>query len=99
VWFLAENGRIRFFRPTVIASYALDELLWGDPHAPGHESRLAFGLTLTNVILHAACSVLVDVAAAAPYRATRLRFELDRPLPDAVLLKWEPPLDNWRAHP
>ena len=51
LWFLDEDGRIRFFRPTVVASYGLDWKLWGD--------RYAFGLTLTNVMIHLGCSLLV----------------------------------------
>ena len=63
VWFLDEEGRVRFFRPTVIASYALDEWLWsGNESRAGGNARLdrvAFGLTLTNALLHASCSALV----------------------------------------
>ncbi len=51
LWFMQEEGRIRFFRPTVVLSYALDRAVWGD--------RVAFGLTLTNVLIHLACSLLV----------------------------------------
>ena len=40
LWFLDEDGRVRFFRPTVAASYGLDWLLWGD--------RYVFGLTLNQ---------------------------------------------------
>jgi len=51
LWFLNEDGCVRFFRPTVVASYGLDWMLWGD--------RYAFGLTLTNVLFHMGCSLLV----------------------------------------
>jgi hypothetical protein len=51
LWFMQEEGRIRFFRPTVVLSYALDRAVWGD--------QVAFGLTLTNVLIHLACSLLV----------------------------------------
>ncbi|MEN8255153.1 MAG: hypothetical protein ABFR33_06745 [Verrucomicrobiota bacterium] len=51
LWFLDEGGRIRFFRPTVAASYGLDRMLWG--------SHYAFGLTLTNALIHLGCSLLV----------------------------------------
>ncbi len=51
LWFMEEDGRIRFFRPTVSVSYALDWKLWGD--------RYAFGLTLTNVLIHLGCCLLV----------------------------------------
>ncbi len=51
LWFMQEEGVVRFFRPTVVLSYALDWKLWGD--------HVAFGLTLTNVLIHLACSALV----------------------------------------
>lgn len=51
LWFLNEDGRIRFFRPTVAASYGLDWILWSDQYA--------FGLTLTNVLIHLGCCLLV----------------------------------------
>lgn len=51
LWFVNESGRVRFFRPTVVLSYALDWAIWG--------KRYAFGLTLTNVLVHLACSLLV----------------------------------------
>ena len=51
LWFMQEEGRIRFFRPTVMLSYALDWKIWGD--------RYPLGLTLTNVLVHLACSLLV----------------------------------------
>jgi hypothetical protein len=51
LWFVDEPGRVRFFRPTVVLSYGFDRWLWG--------SRYPFGLTLTNVIVHLACSLLV----------------------------------------
>ncbi|RKX40277.1 MAG: hypothetical protein DRP64_12880 [Verrucomicrobia bacterium] len=51
LWFLNEEGRVRFFRPTVVASYGLDWMLWGDHYA--------FGLTLTNVLVHLGCCLLV----------------------------------------
>ena len=51
LWFMEEIGRIRFFRPTVVASYGLDWKLWGE--------RYAFGLTLTNVLIHLSCCLLV----------------------------------------
>lgn len=51
LWFVQEKGRVRFFRPTIVLSYAVDWWIWG--------KRYAFGLTLTNVLLHLACSLLV----------------------------------------
>jgi hypothetical protein len=48
LWFMAEEGRVRFFRPVVAASYAVDAIVWGDHHA--------LGLTLTNVLIHLACA-------------------------------------------
>ena len=47
LWFLEEEGKVRFFRPTVIASYALDQQLWGE--------RYALGLTVSNVCIHLLC--------------------------------------------
>lgn len=51
LWFMQEEGRIRFFRPTVLLSYALDQALWGE--------KVELGLTLSNVWIHLACSMLV----------------------------------------
>lgn len=51
LWFMQEEGRIRFFRPTVLLSYAVDKAIWGGNHA--------LGLTITNVLIHLACSMLV----------------------------------------
>lgn len=51
LWFVREDGRVRFFRPTIVLSYALDWWIWG--------GRYPFGLTLTNVLLHLACTFLV----------------------------------------
>lgn len=51
LWFMQEEGRIRFFRPTVVLSYALDWKIWGDAYP--------LGLTLTNVLIHLGCSLLV----------------------------------------
>lgn len=51
LWFMEEEGRIRFFRPTVAASYGLDWKLWGDSYV--------FGLTFTNVLIHLGCCLLV----------------------------------------
>lgn len=51
LWFMGEEGVVRFFRPTVILSYAFDWTLWGD--------RYEFGLTLTNVLIHLSCFILV----------------------------------------
>ncbi|MEZ5990068.1 MAG: hypothetical protein R3F30_13260 [Planctomycetota bacterium] len=50
LWFFASDAKVRFFRPTVLASYAVDAWLWG--------RHVAFGLSLTNVLLHAACTLL-----------------------------------------
>ena len=47
LWFMEEEGKVRFFRPTVVISYALDWKLWGD--------RYAFGLTFTNILIHLGC--------------------------------------------
>lgn len=51
LWFINEDGRIRFFRPTVVASYGMDQMFWG--------KNYAFGLTFTNVLIHLGCSLLV----------------------------------------
>ena len=51
LWFLDEPGRVRFFRPTVLISYALDRAIWGD--------AFAFGASLTNVAIHLGCCGLV----------------------------------------
>jgi hypothetical protein len=53
LWFMEEDGVIRFFRPTVVLSYAADRALWGEHYA--------LGLTITNVLLHIACSMLVGL--------------------------------------
>jgi len=51
LWFMEEEGRVRFFRPTVVVSYGLNWMIWGD--------RYAFGLTLANVLIHLVCCWLV----------------------------------------
>lgn len=51
LWFMEEDGLIRFFRPTVVLSYAFDWRVWGE--------RYPFGLTLTNVLVHLGCALLV----------------------------------------
>ncbi len=51
LWFMQEEGVIRFFRPTVILSYTLDAGVWGDAYP--------FGLALTNALIHLACTLLV----------------------------------------
>jgi hypothetical protein len=51
LWFMQEQGRIRFFRPTVVLSYAADCTFWGVNHP--------FGLTLSNVWIHLLCTWLV----------------------------------------
>ena len=51
LWFMQEDGRIRFFRPTVVLSYALDWKLWG--------AAYPLGLALSNVWIHLACALLV----------------------------------------
>jgi len=51
LWFMEEEGLIRFFRPTVVLSYALDWRVWGDQYP--------LGLTVTNVFIHLCCSWLV----------------------------------------
>jgi hypothetical protein len=53
LWFMQEEGRIRFFRPTVVLSYALDWALWGDDYPRG--------LALSNVLMHLACTLLVGI--------------------------------------
>lgn len=50
LWFMQEPGRIRFFRPTVVLSYAIDAAAWGDAYP--------LGLTVTNVGIHLLCSLL-----------------------------------------
>ncbi|MCK4563947.1 MAG: hypothetical protein KAU94_04680 [Verrucomicrobia bacterium] len=51
LWFMEEDGLVHFFRPTVVLSYALDWHVWGDQYP--------FGLTLTNVLIHLGCAMLV----------------------------------------
>ncbi|WP_372795321.1 hypothetical protein [Pontiella sp.] len=51
LWFMQEEGKVRFFRPTVIASYALDLKAWG--------GRYPLGLTVSNVWIHLLCCWLV----------------------------------------
>lgn len=51
LWFMEEDGLIRFFRPTVVLSYAFDWRVWGNQYP--------FGLTLTNVLIHLGCAMLV----------------------------------------
>ncbi len=51
LWFLNEDGKIRFFRPTVVMSYALDHKIWSD--------QMALGLTISNVCFHLLCCWLV----------------------------------------
>ncbi|MEX1024436.1 MAG: hypothetical protein WD226_05100 [Planctomycetota bacterium] len=51
-WWIPDGTYIRFFRPFVIASYVVDEAVWG---------MNAAGFTLTNVALHLACTWLVYV--------------------------------------
>lgn len=51
LWFMQEEGVVRFFRPTVVLSYALDWKLWGNQYP--------LGLALTNVLIHLVCCFLV----------------------------------------
>jgi hypothetical protein len=51
LWFMNEDGLVRFFRPTIVLSYALDWKIWGDDYA--------IGLTLTNILIHFGCCLLV----------------------------------------
>ena len=51
LWFMQEEGKIRFFRPTVVLSYALDWKLWGNAYP--------LGLALSNVWIHLGCALLV----------------------------------------
>lgn len=51
LWWIDVPGAVRFFRPTVVASYGLDSQLWGAGDVAG---RL-----WTNVALHAACALMV----------------------------------------
>ncbi|MDF7825557.1 hypothetical protein P4B35_16140 [Pontiellaceae bacterium B12227] len=53
LWFMQEEGRIRFFRPTVVLSYGMDQMIWGRAYA--------LGLTVTNVLIHFLCAVLVGL--------------------------------------
>lgn len=50
LWWIDAGGTVRFFRPLVLASFYLDDLLWGSSPT---------GMAWTNLALHAACSVLV----------------------------------------
>ncbi len=51
LWFMEEEGKVRFFRPTVVVSYALDWRIWGDQYP--------FGLTLSNILIHLGGALLV----------------------------------------
>jgi hypothetical protein len=53
LWFMEEEGVIRFFRPTVVLSYGIDRFLWGDAYA--------LGLSLTNIGIHLLCTLLVGL--------------------------------------
>lgn len=53
LWFMNEEGKVRFFRPTVVLSYAFDWRVWG--------SYYTFGLTLFNVLIHLGCTLLVGL--------------------------------------
>lgn len=62
LWWLDVPGAVRFFRPTVLASFWLDEALHGGSAA---------GCLRTNVLLHAGCCLLV---LACLSRILRSRF-------------------------
>lgn len=50
LWWIDAGGTVRFFRPLMLASFYLDEVLHGSSPA---------GMAWTNVLLHAACCVAV----------------------------------------
>jgi len=72
LWFLNEDGKIRFFRPTVVMTYALDLKAWGEHHVPG--------LTVSNVWFHVLSCWLVGwilhrlLGAGLPAIAASLLF-------------------------
>lgn len=49
LWWVDTDARVRFFRPTVVASYWLDTRLWGGDYE--------LGLLVTNVLLWSGCVV------------------------------------------
>lgn len=51
LWWLDAPAIVRFFRPTVLASYWVDAHVWGE--------RVTTGLLATNVLVHLACALLV----------------------------------------
>lgn len=53
LWFMEEEGAIRFFRPTVVLSYGLDWVLWGEAYP--------LGLTVSNVWIHFLNSIWVGI--------------------------------------
>lgn len=51
-WWWNADEKVRFFRPTVVLSYAIDSWIWGP-------ADRAFGLLLGNLLIHLACVLLV----------------------------------------
>jgi len=54
-WWIPEGTFVRFLRPLVLPSYAVDRALWGES-SPGAG---AAGFLLTNLLLHALATLLV----------------------------------------
>ena len=51
-WWWDAQEKVRFFRPTVVLSYAIDSWIWGD-------QDIAYGLCLGNLLIHLGCVLLV----------------------------------------
>jgi hypothetical protein len=51
-WWWDANEKVRFFRPTVVLSYAIDSWIWG-------KRDIAYGLCLSNLLIHLGCVLLV----------------------------------------
>ena len=51
LWWINIHEKVRFFRPTVVLSYLLDDMVYG--------SNYPVGLLGTNILIYAACVILV----------------------------------------
>ncbi len=51
-WWWDASEQVRFFRPTVVLSYAIDSWIWD-------REDLTYGLCLSNILIHLACVLLV----------------------------------------
>jgi hypothetical protein len=53
LWWINVHETVRFFRPTIVLSYWLDDMVYG--------SNTALGLLTTNILIYAACAFLVCI--------------------------------------